>query len=109
MTAGRLEGSVRLVGVLLVAAGLVELSAFNDPQPAPFLIGATLAGLSFTHAFSLQWSVKVLSVLCLVLPLAAFAMFLRGRVMVGVPVFDALVFGWLWSRCRARLTADQTA
>ena len=109
MTSGRLEGSVRLVGVLLVTAGLVELLAFNDPHPAPFLIGATLAGLSCTHVFSSQRNVKVLSVLCLVFPLAAFAMFLRGRVMVGVPAFDALVFGWLWSRCQARLATDHTA
>ncbi len=93
--------SLRLAGIAVFLAGLVELTVFDDLQPAPFIIGAALAGFSFAPTCDSPRSRRAVSILCLLLPAGALVMYLRGRVMIGVPVFDAIVFGWLWTRARS--------
>jgi short-subunit dehydrogenase len=90
--------ALRIAAFALAIAGTVQFFVLGKLVPGPFFVGALLFGLSFTVQ---RWRRPVAGftlALSVLIPIGAIAGYLAGAVGVTVPIFDALVFAWLF-RC----------
>jgi hypothetical protein len=86
---------LRTAAVLLWVVAVIELVLFDDFQPPPFVIGGLLWGLSLVAGKAQRLALYVVVALSVVVPVGAVVRYLRNEVMVGVPIFDLMLFGWL--------------
>ncbi|MBW2416054.1 MAG: hypothetical protein JRG76_16265 [Deltaproteobacteria bacterium] len=80
----------------MVCAGATEYIVLGEFLAPPFIVAATLVVLSLAagrQSRAVSWIALVLSLL---IPVGAVAGHIRGDLVLAVPIFDALVFGWLF-------------
>ena len=84
----------------MALAASFEFVVLGQFLPAPFVVAAALFALSFVHGQWKRASIRLLLMCSILIPLGALKLYLEGKVVVAVPVFDGLVFGWLFLRAR---------
>jgi hypothetical protein len=95
------------VAALLVAcAGTLEYFVLGQFLPPPFVVAVVLLGLALA---SRRWirTVAIASLgLAVLIPIGALFGYLLGELVVAVPIFDALVFAWVfWNALHTLRTA----
>jgi short-subunit dehydrogenase len=90
--------ALRVGTIALAIAGTVEAFALGEVLPGPFVVGALLLALSFTPRERARAGARTTLGLSILIPIAAVGGYLAGAVPVGVPIFDAVLFAWLF-RC----------
>ena len=93
--------------VALLGAGLFVVNGVL--LPPPFVIAALLLALSFAAASWARPVGMIAMALSVLVPVAVVAGYLRGQLPVVVPVFDCLLFGWVFVNALNSRTAAPAA
>jgi len=89
------EFVLRTVAVLILVVVALEYLLLDVLMVPPLIVAGLLVGLSFV-AIRLPRTVAIVSILLSILvPLGAVMGYLSGQLVVLIPIFDVLVFGWL--------------
>ena len=90
-----IEFVLRAVAALIVVVVAIEYFVLDVLMVPPLVVVVILIGLSFL-ASKLPRTVAVVSiVLSVLVPVGAVMGYLSGQLVVLIPIFDVLVFGWL--------------
>jgi hypothetical protein len=100
-----LQTALRIVAVFVATAGTIECLVLDEFIAAPFFVAIILGAVSFAPHEWERGIARALLVVSVAIPIGAVAAYARGLLPIGVPIFDTLVFGWLFTRAypRARM------
>jgi len=87
---------LRIAAGLIVCVGTLEYFALGEFLPAPFIVALLLFALSFAAP---RWRRPVALLvlgLSVLVPIGALVGHLRGDLVMAVPIFDGLLFGWVF-------------
>ena len=96
-----LPNVLRIVALLVVVMVVGEYVVLGELLIAPFVLAAVLFALSFAGKAWPAATAYVAILLCVAAPAAAIVGYLRGDLVLLIPIFDVIVFGWLlWTAVR---------
>ena len=99
--------TVLLIAAVIVAVGAALEYLFLDELPAaPFVGSALLLLLSWASRKRLRPVAGVSIFLSIALPLGALIGYLRGQLVLAVPILDFLLFSWVFSNAVHALRSD---
>jgi hypothetical protein len=82
---------------LIACAGTLEYFVLGQFLPAPFIVAALLAALCMATR---RWA-RGVALVCLglsvLIPVGALLGYLRGELNVAVPIFDTVIFAWVFA------------
>ncbi|MEM7281428.1 MAG: hypothetical protein AAF438_07350 [Pseudomonadota bacterium] len=86
---------LRIVGTLIVIMVVGEYFVLKELLIPPLVIVAVLFALSFAYSKWPKTVTGITIVMCILVPIAAINGYLRGQLVLLVPIFDVVIFSWL--------------
>ncbi len=90
--------ALRIAALAVATVGTLEYLVLDVFIEAPFVVGALLLGLSAGVRRAPRPIAGITLLLSVFIPVGAVGLYLSGEVVLGIPIFDALLFSWLF-RC----------
>ena len=91
-----LPSVLRIAALVLAVAGTFGYFVFGQPLAPPSVVALVLFALSLA-ARRRQRAVALLSMgLSILLPIESLLAYLRGDLVVAVPIFDLILFAWVF-------------
>jgi len=89
---------LRVAALLICIVALTELVVLKELIIPPFVVATFLITLSFLFKSRPKLVLMIAMAVALVIPPAAVAGYLAGALVIAIPIFDTLLFGWiLWN------------
>ncbi len=102
--------------VLRIVAGLIclmvigEYFVLGELLLPPFVVASVLILLSFVYAKWRKATLWIAIVLSILIPIGALNGYLKGNLVIVVPIFDSIIFAWvLWTAIRELRRSKQAA
>jgi len=88
--------SLRVVAGAVIIGGTLEYLVLDVFLAAPFVVGVLVFLLSLAAPRWPRPVARVVLGLSVLIPIAALVGAIRGDIDIAVPIFDTLLFGWLF-------------